>query len=73
MFLDDIVRFIENNPQITMVTSRGLETTNRKVVFIAKDLDKRYPELKKLFNQDILSESIQEEKVIVKPKKSKKK
>ena len=56
MFLDNIINLINSNPQITMVTERGLETADRKVVFLAKDLDKRYPELKKYFKQDIVIE-----------------
>ena len=72
MFLENLKIFIKNNPQIVMVTNRGLETADRKVVFIAKDLDKRYPELKKLFKQDIISEHIKEN-ISPKCKKSKKK
>lgn len=66
MFIDDIKKFIANNPQIVMVTNRGLETIDRKVVFIAKDLDSRYPELKEMFesNKPIIEEPIIEERVI---------
>jgi len=79
MFIDNIKQFIANNPQIVMVTERGLETADRKVVFIAKDLDKRYPELKILFGQDIKSkpkiiETTKPEVIeVIKPQTSKKK
>ena len=46
MFLDWLIKFIKDNPQITMVTNRGLEDKCNHVIFVAKDLDIRYPELK---------------------------
>lgn len=61
MFIEQLKTLISNNPQIVMVTNRGLEDKDRNVIFIAKDLDSRYPELKSLFKSE------------AKPKKSKKK
>ena len=61
MFIEQLKTLISNNPQIVMVTNRGLEDKDRNVIFIAKDLDSRYPELKSLFKSE------------TKPKKNKKK
>lgn len=83
MFIDDIKQFIRNNPQIVMVTNRGLEDICNNVIFVAKDLDTRYPELKEMFpdrkkEQEKVEVVPSEEPVEIveenpKPKKSKKK
>ena len=69
MFIEQIKNLISNNPQIVMVTERGLEDKDRNVIFIAKDLDSRYPELKSIFEPEV----IEEIKPEIKSKKSKKK
>lgn len=69
MFIEQIKNLISNNPQIVMVTDRGLEDKDRNVIFIAKDLDSRYPELKSIFEPEV----IEEIKPEIKSKKSKKK
>ena len=42
----NLKQFIKTRPDIVYITNRGLETVDRKVVFIAKNLLKRYPNLK---------------------------
>lgn len=69
MFIEQIKNLISNNPQIVMVTDRGLEDKDRNVIFIAKDLDSRYPELKSIFKSEVIKKTIIE----TKSKKSKKK
>ena len=71
MFLTLIKNFIKNNPEVYAVTSRGLETIMGTVVFKAKDLDTRYPELKEFLNPK--SEPVVSEKVSENPKKKSKK
>lgn len=72
MFVEQIKNLISNNPQIVMVTNRGLEDKDRNVIFIAKDLDSRYPELKSLFMTETAIEVTPGE-IRIKRKKSKKK
>ncbi len=72
MFVEQIKNLISNNPQIVMVTNRGLEDKDRNVIFIAKDLDSRYPELKSLFMTETAIEVTPYE-IRIKRKKSKKK
>lgn len=38
-------QLIKSRPEIKLVTNRGLETEDRKVVFYAKDLLSRFPNL----------------------------
>ena len=56
MFVQELKTFILNNPQIVMVTDRGLEDKDRRVIFSAKDLATRHPELKMLFPEQMRQE-----------------
>lgn len=49
MFVDELKILIKNNPEIVTVTNRGLENKDGKVIFIAKKLLDRYPELQQCF------------------------
>lgn len=69
MFLTLVKNFIKNNPEVYAVTSRGLENIMGKVIFNAKNLDTRYPELKELLNHNKDEKPILE----LKPKKKAKK
>lgn len=80
MFLEWLKTFIKNNPEVYMVTNRGLESITNKVIFSAKDLDTRYPELKELLPGHPKKVEVQEQVNVVedivaqeKPKKGKKK
>lgn len=59
-------KLIESRPEIELLTNRGLETKDRKVIFYAKGLLDRFPNLMK-------SETKSEEKPKPKTKSKKKK
>lgn len=49
MFVEELKILIKNNPEIVSITNRGLENKDNKVIFIARNLLDRYPELQQCF------------------------
>lgn len=49
MFVEELKILIKNNPEIVTVTNRGLENKDSKVIFVARNLLDRYPELQQCF------------------------
>lgn len=49
MFVEELKILIKNNPEIVSVTNRGLENKDSKVIFVARNLLDRYPELQQCF------------------------
>lgn len=76
-FVEGLKEYIKNHPEIAFITNRGLETSDHKVIFIAKNLWRRFPELQKCLpnaeEEKHINEEIIETVVEVKTTKKNKK